>query len=240
MQLWRITLGAAFLLVMPSLGFAKCGDDPGDATAVATARAQVEDECPCATAARHGQYVTCAGRVAKTRSDAGLLRKSCKQVVKRCAARSTCGNPGFVTCCRTKRGVTKCKIARDAELCREGGGDVGECPSCCDSCGAGSCSTPTSSTTSTTSVTSTSSTATSSTTTTSMPQGGCGMDPQGGQCSGSCPQDSVCLFDGSACSCVPASEACGVNGNGMCGGLCPNIFFHCSDLPVPPCVCRAG
>ena len=50
---------------------------------------------------------------------AGTLSKDCKRAVKDCAARSTCGKPGFVTCCRTRAtGTTKCSTKSSAALCR--------------------------------------------------------------------------------------------------------------------------
>ncbi|MEW6273375.1 MAG: hypothetical protein AB1689_29195, partial [Thermodesulfobacteriota bacterium] len=114
---------------------------------VAQARAAVAALCDCATAASHGDYVQCARNVATLRVANGLLPKSCKASVIRCAARSTCGKPGFVTCCtRDRRNVTRCSLKRDAALCRAPRGGqacVKTQPSCCDACPAGSCGGPT-------------------------------------------------------------------------------------------------
>jgi hypothetical protein len=60
-----------------------------------------------------------------------------------CAARSTCGKPGFVTCCRTTaKGVTKCSIKHGAAKCtapKHGGATVGTHASCCDACSGSTC-----------------------------------------------------------------------------------------------------
>ncbi|HJQ85706.1 MAG TPA: hypothetical protein VKA21_16585 [Candidatus Binatia bacterium] len=121
--------------------FAKCGDNPGDDAAVLAARQQVASDCNCATAPNHGAYVKCAANVANTRASAepSLLPKNCKGAVKKCAAKSVCGKPGFVTCCVTKNAVTKCKLKKDATKCTDAGGVVSGtastgCSSCCDAC----------------------------------------------------------------------------------------------------------
>ena len=71
---------------------------------------------------------------------------TCKGAVKKCAAKSTCGKPGFVTCCVTKNNVSKCKLKRDTAACTAKGGVTSGCTSCCDACpapGSGpSCSSP--------------------------------------------------------------------------------------------------
>src|SRR5262245_26478675 len=70
-----------------------------DPTAVADARAAVTQQCPC-DVTNHGAYVSCAAGVVRQRIADRLLPRSCGGAVKRCAARSTCGKPGWVTCCR--------------------------------------------------------------------------------------------------------------------------------------------
>ncbi len=140
-------LGAALLAATVQLGFAKCGDEPGDAAAVQNARTQVASQCDCANAPDHGTYVRCAADIAST--DAGLdpmdpnfLPSNCKGKVKKCAAKSTCGKLGFVTCCVTKNGAPVCKTKKDAEHCTAKSGTVGSCRSCCDSCGGAQCFEP--------------------------------------------------------------------------------------------------
>lgn len=121
---------------------AKCSDD----AAVALARMQVAALCPCDGFANHGQYVKCARGVANTLAGSGTLPNSCKGSVISCAAKSTCGKPGFVTCCTTDaRGRTKCSIKKGADKCkapRGGSSCVGFLSSCCDACGDGGCFPP--------------------------------------------------------------------------------------------------
>jgi len=66
--------------------------DP-DKTDIADARAAVAANRDCASSASHKAYVGCAAQQA----DAVLQNKDCRRAVVRCAARSTCGRPGFVT-----------------------------------------------------------------------------------------------------------------------------------------------
>src|SRR5213593_4149700 len=87
-------------IVSAGSGLAAC--DPTtepDQSDIANARAAVDANCTCDDAVRHGDYVSCAVDQANTT----LVNKSCARFVKRCAAHSTCGKPGFVTCCRTNQ-----------------------------------------------------------------------------------------------------------------------------------------
>jgi len=140
-------LTASLLVLAPSGASAKCGDNVGDNAAVAAARGQVEADCPCPSFTKHGEYVKCAKTVANDRVDAMLLPKNCKGSVVKCAAKSTCGKPGFVTCCRTNsKGKTKCSTKKDASKCKVpkgGSACVGTLPSCCDACTAGCVPPPT-------------------------------------------------------------------------------------------------
>lgn len=138
MRSWIVSVVAsAVVLSGAGLALAKCGDTPGDDQAVADARAEVAASCDC-NALTHGDYVSCAAAVANARALAGSLPNNCKGKVKRCAARSTCGKPGFVTCCRTKAtGVTKCSTKSSADRCTPPAGGtacVGQFSSCCDAC----------------------------------------------------------------------------------------------------------
>jgi hypothetical protein len=148
-RLAAATLAATLLVVAHARGTAaRCGAESADA--LAAARAQVETDCGCARAASHALYVHCAIGVARARVAGGLLPKSCKRSVKRCAARSVCGKRNAVTCCIKRKGRTKCRIKKKAAKCLAKGGCVGIFPSCCDACTATGCrslSTPTSTTT---------------------------------------------------------------------------------------------
>ena len=136
-------LALSFLFMVSDRALAKCGDNVGDNAAVAAARAEVDATCNCATAPNHGTYVKCAKGIAKARTDTLLLPKDCKGSVVKCAAKSTCGKPGFVTCCRTNsKGKTKCSTKKNASKCKppkNGSACVGIFASCCDACTANGC-----------------------------------------------------------------------------------------------------
>ena len=168
-----------FALVLASTGVAsatKCTDN----AAVAAARATADAECGgCANASNHGHYVSCVAKKATDLADSGDLPKECKGQVVRCAAKSTCGKPGFITCCRVdKKGKVKCSIKSSLDRCKAPKGGqacAGGAASCCDSCGAGSpegafvCGTTTTSTAPTTTSTAPPTTSTTPTTTSTAP-----------------------------------------------------------------------
>jgi hypothetical protein len=145
----------SLLLGVARTGQAGCGSDPGDNQKVIDARADAESQCgPCAAATNHGVYVSCVAGVANDRANNNLLPKNCKGKVKKCAAKSTCGKPGFVTCliptdtcvdgtcsrnqdqtCTTDANCgTRCHIRRSAQSCTDRGGTVGAGSSCCAPC----------------------------------------------------------------------------------------------------------
>ncbi len=145
-----ITAAVAFSLVLAvgPRAFAGCDQsDPTVASQVKTARSNADSECGgCAAATNHGQYVSCvAGKVKAM--DSTALPPQCRGAVVRCAARSTCGKPGFVTCCRTRAdGRTKCSTKNGDEHCVAPSGgsacvSVGN-PSCCDACTDTGCAPP--------------------------------------------------------------------------------------------------
>ena len=128
-------LAVAVLAAVPEIASAKRCDD---AAAVADARNAAAAQCDCATAQNHGQYVKCVGDVAKTRASNGQLPTECKGEVTRCAAKSTCGKPESVTCCRVdRRGKVRCSVKKSADKCQPPNGGaacVGATTSCCDAC----------------------------------------------------------------------------------------------------------
>src|SRR5262249_12543640 len=107
----------------------------------------------------HGRYVSCVAHATNTLRQAGCLDKTAKTSIKKCAARSTCGKPGFVTCCTSVPGEcnenvcsgtnppvscmtsddcpprSHCSIKQDAEACTAVAGTAGTSVSCCDACG---------------------------------------------------------------------------------------------------------
>lgn len=120
---------------------------------------EITDNCSCDDARNHGQYVKCVGQIIRSLSRAGNIPKRCKGKLVRCAARSTCGKEGFVTCNRVEYGTcdlttltciepagvpcaadtdcvvkSRCSTKRSAERCEARGGVVGDTPTCCSSC----------------------------------------------------------------------------------------------------------
>ena len=186
---------------------ALCGSVPGDAAAVVAARAEVETTCDCGGS--HGSYVACAAGVARTRADSNALRPECRGTVRRCAAKSTCGKPGAVVCCRVRKGVPRCAIARDAGRCGARGGTVDGSTSCCDACGA--------------STTTTTTTATSSTTSTTVV-----TCETAAVCAGACSGGGTCMsFAAQFCFCV--HNFCNGGGYPTCDGSCAAGSFCFTD-----------
>ena len=150
MAIWRrrgILAVACMLSLWTDMAHGACTDP----SAAAATRAMAETQCPCATATSHREYVKCVASVAKSAVASGSLPKQCRRAVLMCAAQSTCGRPGFVSCCRTSaKGVTKCSIKAHATKCtapKRGAACVQDIPSCCDACAAGSCPVSTTTTT---------------------------------------------------------------------------------------------
>ncbi len=146
----RGLLIAAVVLGTANLGFAGCQDDDPDGSKRAQARSDIAMSCDCASATNHGEYVSCVAKHANDEVTANVLPKSCKGAVKKCAARSTCGKPGFVTCClanQSGHGHSKCGVRRADGSCEAKGGCVGNFASCCDACAAdGTCNATTTTT----------------------------------------------------------------------------------------------
>jgi hypothetical protein len=112
--------------------------------------------CPCDGQTNHGRYVSCVAHVVKRLSDEGQIPINCRGKIRRCAARSTCGKAGFVTCrvpvdsCDLGTGTctgnpaqacatdldcgSRCSVKRTAELCQALGGVPGASGSCCSNC----------------------------------------------------------------------------------------------------------
>jgi len=120
------------------------------------AQSFIAQNCPsCADASNHGRYVSCVAHQVKAH-----VSPRCRGKAVRCAARSTCGKPGFVTCniptdtCDLSAGTpghcvdnpnqmcstdfdcgTRCHIKSSDVRCTEAGGQVGTATSCCAPCG---------------------------------------------------------------------------------------------------------
>ena len=142
----RGLLVSGLVLASARLGLAaSCAVDDPDGTKVACARATAETNCHTAgtgcndPGVNHGTYVSCIADQANQLSSGTNppLPKSCKGKVKRCAAKSRCGKPGFVTCCIPTSTTPKCKIkneSTDQQKCENAGGTDGTATSCCDAC----------------------------------------------------------------------------------------------------------
>lgn len=126
---------------------------PTDDPKVKQAWAAAKQACPCdkdpdtgMAWKSHGKYVKCVKKALKAQVTEFGLPKKCKRVLKRCAAKSTCGKPpGFVACCRTnKKGKTKCSIKR-AGKCKapkKGKACESKFSSCCEACTSSGCASP--------------------------------------------------------------------------------------------------
>jgi hypothetical protein len=111
-----------------------CADD--DAT-LANLRADVLAACECGSAASHGDFLHCArARLALVSGD--FIRYDCRRRVLKQLARSVCGKPGAVTCCRTNaHGLTRCTIKSEATRCtapQGGSASLGVSEACFDAC----------------------------------------------------------------------------------------------------------
>ena len=154
----RLVSAAAIVLVLGVLQ-AQAKEDCEPARCAA--QAEIIRQCPpCDGATNHGRYVSCVARVVKTLVSNGTVPVSCKGKVVSCAARSTCGKPGFVRClfptdtcvvdpatnlgtcaenpalaCLTDLDCgSKCKTKSSSDRCTLGGGTVGGSGSCCPAC----------------------------------------------------------------------------------------------------------
>jgi len=152
----------AALLVLPQVASAArptpCPDLLPGGACPADVGAAVATCCDCGAFPNHGQYVRCVAHATNALRKAGCLDQSARTSLKRCAARSTCGKPGFVTCCRSVAGVclegtcvgtdpavtcttneecpikSRCSIKHDADSCLAVGGTPGTASSCCNAC----------------------------------------------------------------------------------------------------------
>nr|UXE44062.1 hypothetical protein Hi04_10k_c1000_00016 [uncultured bacterium] len=117
----------------------------------------INTQCNC-DAGNHGKYVSCVAHTVNALKQCGILAPNCKGKVTRCAARSTCGKPGFSTCtptcvtdpvsgamtCSNDPTVT-CTTNTDCGMCHTK--QAGTCPagttegsgSCCPTCAALDC-----------------------------------------------------------------------------------------------------
>jgi len=114
-----IGIGLAFVPGSASAASPNKCDTPEERAQLAAASATVQAQCDCENARNHGTFVKCARAAIDALIANGDLSADCRGEARRCAARSTCGRPGTVTCCRTdKKGKTTCSIKHDATKCK--------------------------------------------------------------------------------------------------------------------------
>ena len=166
MKGYVFALGALALI---GLGrHAAYAQEPDCEAARCAVQAALDQHCPClgvptGTAAgkkfNHGRYVSCVVHQVNDLAKSGMIPNNCRGRIKRCAARSICGKPDFVTCqipvtgtCDTLTGTcvedaelactsdadcvlgTRCKIKHSSDLCEMKGGTVGTSATCCSDC----------------------------------------------------------------------------------------------------------
>ena len=98
-------------------------------------QAEIDAECPCDEAKNHGRYTSCVSRVVNRLARAGTLPKKCRNQIRGCYIRSTCGKrDGTVSCDFPGDGVSgRCRPLASSDMCSARGGTV--VASCCDTCG---------------------------------------------------------------------------------------------------------
>jgi len=108
-----------------------------DTPAMANLRAEIVAACECAAASSHGAFVRCA-RAQLALISPELFVPPCRHAVLKFLARSVCGKPGAVTCCRTNAtGRQRCVVKSDAAHCtapRGGSASLGVSENCYDAC----------------------------------------------------------------------------------------------------------
>jgi len=103
----------------PGIAADRCDATGVHAEAVATARRAIATSCACDGFASHGEYGRCARAVLAVQRGAGLLDRSCADLVRRIAKRSTCSHASpRVACCERnlRNGKRHCRI-RSADEC---------------------------------------------------------------------------------------------------------------------------
>jgi hypothetical protein len=90
----RVVLALAVLLLAADGSAASCLlGKCTDADAVDALREQIAETCDCEFADSHKAYVKCAKQMVKAAVKDGTLPKQCKKSVKKCEAKSYCGDP---------------------------------------------------------------------------------------------------------------------------------------------------
>src|SRR5262249_29587522 len=82
-----VALGILILAFEHHPAIAACDPTSADASAIAAARAEIASSCNCASAPNHGNYVTCAGGILRTRVQRNQLSNDCRGVPRRAPCR---------------------------------------------------------------------------------------------------------------------------------------------------------
>ncbi len=155
MHLWAASTAIGVLALVAGSARAQTDCEP----ARCAVQAEIDMRCPCDDASNHGRHVSCVAHVVNALAKNGTIPNNCRGRIKRCAARSICGKPGFVTCqipeigtCDAIAGTcvedsaiqcasdadcvlgSRCKTKHSADLCVAAGGTVGGGTTCCASC----------------------------------------------------------------------------------------------------------
>ena len=107
----RFAIGATIVVAAASFASAPVFAQTDCAAARCAVQSAIDDPttgCPCDGQTNHGQYVSCVAHKVRELAHQGAIPTNCKGKVTRCAARSTCGKDGFVTCTRP---VSTCDTA---------------------------------------------------------------------------------------------------------------------------------
>ena len=119
-----------------SFGTTQCPcafDDPS----LQDLRAEILAACQCGSASSHGAFLRCArAQLAQVPNERLIF--FCRRTALKCLARSVCGKPQAVTCCRANaHGLKRCAIKSDAAHCTApagGSASLGVSETCCDAC----------------------------------------------------------------------------------------------------------
>jgi len=127
-SVWKGLFAVSLVVGMAQVTHAGCTDE----TAVKNARMTAEEQCTmdgngCLSAPTHGAYVSCIASKVKALvgTNPGDLPKNCTGKVKKCAAKSMCGQDkisgGFVVCCVPSKKGPKCKITKQDKCTAKSG-----------------------------------------------------------------------------------------------------------------------
>ena len=159
MRASRRLIALALFLALPASAMAR-REKPEPISCPTDGAAALAAACPCDAAVNHGQYVRCIAHFRNVLKRSGCMTEEARTIM-RCAARSTCGRPSAVVCCRPWR--MRAVIVEEFR-CTAMGAIVMGAGSSCQSCVESTTTSSSSSSTSTSSTTSTSSSSTTSTT----------------------------------------------------------------------------